>query len=327
MRYLKLAVVMFLPGAGSILNAYESLPAKIIGDHFLMNEKVSNSNSQRQFLETSQGNIAIWDTKPKSENQFPTVVFIHGHLANKEFFSKQFISPLFAKYRLIALDLPGYGKSAPPNDPQKIYSFPGFAEVVSEVINILKLDNVIVVGWSLGGHVALELTSRLPQLKGLLITGTPPIEISAEGLGRGFKIADPKILECFGKGNLTYEESEMLSTVSGYDYSAEKKFIVDAVVEADEGAKTIYPQSILEGVGQNELKIVSEWPKPIAVIAGEQDGAINNEYIIKEVKFRNLWKNKVHVISNAGHAVFMEQPEKFNLILENFLQETFEVKK
>lgn len=71
------------------------------------------------------------------------------------------------------------------------------------------------MGWSLGGHVALELTSRLEQLKGLLITGTPPIEISIEGLGRGFKIANPKVLECFGKGNLTYEEAELLATVSG----------------------------------------------------------------------------------------------------------------
>lgn len=48
----------------------------------------------------------------------------------------------------------------------------------------------------LGGHVGLELTSMLPELKGLLITGTPPIEVSADGFSKGFKIVDPKILEC-----------------------------------------------------------------------------------------------------------------------------------
>lgn len=286
-----------------------------------MNE---NSLKHYYFVETSQGKIAIWDTKPQGESQTPTVIFIHGHCTNKEFFSQQLTSPLFAKYRLIALDLPGYGKSNPPADPQKVYSFPGFADSVGEVINVMKLENVIVIGWSLGGHIALELTSRLPQLGGLLITGTPPIEISAEGLSRGFKVANPKILECFGKGSLTYEEAELFATISGYNYSEEKKFIVDAVLQTDEGAKTIYPLSILKGVGQNELKIVSEWPLPIAVIAGEQDAGINNDYIIQEVKFKNLWRKKVHVIPNAGHAVFMERPVEFNTILEQFFQEIFE---
>ena len=274
-------------------------------------------------IETSQGKIAIWDTKPGSESQTPTIIFIHGHCTNKGFFLEQFISPSLTKYRLIAVDLPGYGHSSPPHDPQKVYSFPGFADVVSEVVHLMKLDNLIVVGWSLGGHVALELTSRLSQLKGLLITGAPPIEISAEGLSLGFKIANPKILACFGKGNLTYEEAELMATVSGYDYTEEKKFIVDAVVQTDEGAKTIYPQSILRGVGQNEVKIVGEWPPPIAVIAGELDAGINNEYIIQDVKFKNLWRGKVHVIPRAGHAVFMETPCEFNLILEALANEVF----
>jgi pimeloyl-ACP methyl ester carboxylesterase len=160
----------------------------------------------------------------------------------------------------------------------------------------------------------------LPQLKGLLITGTPPIEISATGLGQGFK-ANPKLLECFGKGSLTYEQAQLLATVSGYNYTKEKEFIVDAVVETDEGAKTIYPASIAKGVGQNELKIVSEWPHPIAVIAGEQDTGINNDYIIHKVKFRNLWSGKVHVIPNAGHGVFMERPNEFNSVMLRFFED------
>mgnify|MGYP002135284802 CR=1 FL=1 len=280
-------------------------------------------NENLFFAETSQGKIAILDTKPHSAKKAPTAIFIHGHCTNKEFFSHQFNSPLLASYRIIALDLPGYGKSSPPKDPQKVYSFPGFADVVTEVIHGLQLENLIVVGWSLGGHVALELTSRLSHLRGLLLTGTPPIEISAEGLNRGFKISDPKVLECFGKGNLTYAEAELLATISGYDYSEEKKFLVDAILQTDEGAKTIYPQSILQGVGQDEVKIVGECPLPIAVIAGEQEAGINNDYILHEVKFKNLWRQKVHLISNAGHAVFMEQPIAFNTILKQFFQEVF----
>jgi pimeloyl-ACP methyl ester carboxylesterase/predicted transcriptional regulator YdeE len=278
---------------------------------------------KHSMIETSQGKIALWDSKPGFKNDDPTIVFIHAHCANKEFFEKQLNSPFFANYRLIALDLPGYGESEPPKDPEKVYSFPGFASVVKEVIHLMELNNIVIVGWSLGGHVALEIAPRLPQLKGLLITGAPPIEISPNGLSRGFKAADPKVLACFGKGNLSYEEAQLLATVSGYNFTKEKEFIVDAVLETDEGAKTIYPRSIMLGVGQNELKIVNEWPHPIAVIAGEKDAGINNDYIINEVKFKNLWEGQVHVIPNAGHAAFMEDPEKFNLILHRFVQNIF----
>lgn len=290
-----------------------------------MGASPSDQSLNHYYIKTSQGKIAICDSKLGVAMNAPTLLFLHGHCTHKNFFEEQIKSPLLTNYRLIAIDLPGYGKSDAPNDPEKVYSFPGFADVVIEVIHLLKLNTIVVVGWSLGGHVALELTSRLPELKGLLITGTPPIEISAEGLSRGFKIVNPKILDCFGKGNLSYEEAELMATISGYDYSEEKKFIVEAVLQTDEGAKTIYPRSILKGIGQNELQIVSEWPKPIAVIAGEQDKGINNEYIIYEVKFKNLWSGKVQVISDAGHAVFMECSEKFNEILQRFLQEVFQI--
>lgn len=290
---------------GAFLNAYEA--------------------TSTHFITTSQGKIAYLDSKPALKldlaSTTPTVVFIHGHCTNKSYFHKQFHSPLLSNYRLIMLDLPGYGESEAPKDPEKVYSFPGFADCVMEAIDLLKLDDVIIVGWSLGGHVALELTYRLKNLRGLLITGTPPIEVSAEGLGKGFKVGNPRILECFGKGNLTYEEAELLATVSGYDYTEDKKFMVDAIIETDEGAKTIYPRSILKGIGQNELAIVKEWPYPIAVIAGENDLGINNEYIINEVIFRNLWSGRVHVIPQAGHAVFLEQPNEFNAILQKFLKD------
>jgi pimeloyl-ACP methyl ester carboxylesterase len=282
-----------------------------------------NMDKSHYFIQTSQGDISIWDSKPDRKNHEPAVILLHGHCTNKTFFDEQMRSPLLSKYRLIALDLPGYGKSPAPKEPEKTYSFPGFADVAAEVINRMALKNVVVVGWSLGGHVALELTSRLTQLNGILITGTPPIEISLEGLGKGFKVADPKILECFGKGNLSYEEAELLATISGYDYSEGKKILVDAILETDEGAKTIYPRSIAQGIGQNEVVIVGNWPHPIAVICGEQDAGINNEYIIHQVKFRNLWSSRVHVIPNAGHAVHMEQPGAFNAILKAFLDDVF----
>jgi len=76
-------------------------------------------------------------------------------------------------------------------------------------------------------------------------------------------------------------------------------------------------------VGQNEVVIVREWPRPISVIAGANDTGINTDYIIHEVTFRNLWKNKVHIIEDASHAVQIDQPNKFNVLLKEFCQDIF----
>ncbi|MBS0625663.1 MAG: alpha/beta hydrolase [Verrucomicrobia bacterium] len=296
------------------MNKIKCLIAALLGSSCLA------AAPQTYELKTSQGIVSVWDSRPGTE---PAVLFIHGHNCNRTFFSKQIESPLLQKYRLVSLDLPGYGKSSPPKDPEKVYSWPGFADSVAEVAHLLKLEKVVVVGWSLGGHVALELTSRMPQIEGLLITGTPPIEVSAEGLGRGFRVANPKILELFGKGNLTVEEAQLMATISGYDYTPENRFMVDAILNTDYGAQTLYPRSIIDGVGQNQKLIAEQWPKPIAVIAGGADAGINNDYIIHEVNFKNLWRGKVHVIEGAGHAVQMDNPNEFNALVTEFINDIF----
>ncbi len=276
-------------------------------------------------MTTTESRIALTDTQPAAEKSAPALVFIHGHCTDKSFFSKQMSSPLLSGYRCVALDLPGYGESEPPKNPEKVYSFPGFASVVEEVISQLGLDNFIIVGWSLGGHVALELTQKLQNLKGILITGTPPIEVSLEGLAKGFKALEPEIMECFGKPCTSREEAELLSKVSGYDYSDEKQFLVDAILNTDVGAKTIYPASIAKKVGANEVEIVKTWAHPIAVVAGEDDIAINNEYIMNEVPFKNLWRGEVQVIQEAGHAAHLEKVDEFNQHVRAFADEVFGV--
>lgn len=273
------------------------------------------SNNETRLLTTSFGKVSLSQANVASPI---TLLFLHGHCTNKTFFHQQMNAPIFTAYRRIALDLPGYGESPPPFNIQHSYNFPGFAEVVAEVVEQLSINQLIIVGWSLGGHVALELIPRLEQLLGLVITGTPPIEVSGIGLTQGFKVLAPEILQCFGKKDLTLKEAQLLAQVSGYDYSQEKQFLVDAILHTDNDVRFLYPQSITEEIGLNQKKIVATWEKPIAVIAGEQDIAINYHYV-KGLDFKNLWQQKIHFISNAGHAVILEQPDAFNDLVSQFI--------
>lgn len=118
----------------------------------------------------------------------PTVLFLHGNSKCKEVFGKQLTDPTLSAYRLAALDLPGYGQSDDASDPKATYSMNGFAKVISEVADQQDYSYMLIVGWSLGGHVAITLAKERPDLvAGLLLTGTPPIAHSPEGFARGFK--------------------------------------------------------------------------------------------------------------------------------------------
>src|SRR5262249_5869827 len=107
-------------------------------------------------VSTTEGKISIWD----SQGTGSPVLFLHSNSACKEAFLPQFKSKALQKYRLIAMDFSGHGASDKAKHREKIYSVEGHAKVVQQVLKKLKLESPVVVGWSLGGHVALELIRK-----------------------------------------------------------------------------------------------------------------------------------------------------------------------
>jgi len=269
-------------------------------------------------ISTSQGNISVWDSNPK-EKEFAAVM-IHANSASKEFFSNQMNSELASKYRFIAIDLPGHGESEHAISPEDTYSFPGYAKVVSEVVNNLDLQNFAVVGWSLGGHIALEMIDRVKGISGVLITGTPPIQLSPEGISKGFRQMPEEVLKLIGKEELTEEESRLFMAGAGYDGSEEKEWMVQCGMKTHGLARKLMFSSIGQGVGKDETEIVAQTKLPIAVIGGENDPGINYDYI-KGLKFGNLWREQVFLIKGCGHAVVQEAPSEFSRLLAEFLKD------
>jgi pimeloyl-ACP methyl ester carboxylesterase len=90
----------------------------------------------------------------------PPVLAVHGLGATKgSFFST--VVALSARFRVIALDLPGFGDSEKPIGAAYDPRF--FASSCADLLDALRLDRVHVIGNSLGGRVALELALRQPD--------------------------------------------------------------------------------------------------------------------------------------------------------------------
>ncbi|MDO5026739.1 MAG: alpha/beta hydrolase [Tissierellia bacterium] len=96
----------------------------------------------------------------KAGNGLKTFVLIHGNISSSVWF-EELMEGLSKDYTLYALDLPGFGDSSYNRVIKSLYDL---SRDVTEFIIKLNLDDVILLGWSTGGGVALETAANIPGL-------------------------------------------------------------------------------------------------------------------------------------------------------------------
>jgi len=89
----------------------------------------------------------------------PTLVFVHGWMCNGGQWQAQ-VDDLQADFGTVVLDLPGHGHSG---RLRRSWSVEGLAQDVAGVIEDLELEQVVLVGHSMGGPIALEVAALLPD--------------------------------------------------------------------------------------------------------------------------------------------------------------------
>lgn len=264
-------------------------------------------------LQTLAGEMAYWD----SGKDAPAVLFIHGNSASKQAFIHQFESPLLQKYRLVAIDLPGHGSSDDVTDLDTICSTPTFAQIIAGVIPALGLKNVTLVGWSLGGHIAIEIAGQGTELTGLVLTGTPPCGPGLDDMADAF-IPSPHMALT---GKPEFSDQEALTYASAvYNTNDVPQNLLKDVKRAQGAVRaTLLAKFADPSSGHSQKKVVATTNVPIAVIQGADDAFMSLDYF-KKLKWNSLWKNKVIPIEKAGHAPFWEKPDEYNAHLAEFLK-------
>lgn len=263
----------------------------------------------RQAISTSHGTIAVEMTQGDGME----VVLIHGNSSCRGVFRNQIHSPLFAPYRLICFDLPGHGKSDDATNKTWTYSRPGLADACVELLDRLHVKSPVLVGWSLGGHVAIEVLSRSSTISGLFIIGAPPV---GSEISEGFR--GKPLGGLARQGALT--DAQISQFVRGVFGSTAEPFMEDALRRVDKEFRPSLFAGADRGDGCNEREVVSSTKVPTAVVNGADDAIINLEYIDR-VRYANLWKKQCFRIASAAHAPFLQAPDAFNALLRQFLVE------
>lgn len=266
------------------------------------------------WVETRHGRIAL----TSSDGDGPPVLFIHGNSSCKEVFRHQ-LENFGARYRILAMDLPGHGRSDDAKDPQATYTQPSYAEAAIDVLDACDAKHAAVVGWSLGGHIGIEMIARRPEIAGLVVTGTPPCGPGTKSVNSAFTPLPHMAFT--SKEIFTAEDSATYARYTLGEGAIVEADFVAAVARSDGRARRImWDHWTEQEQGVNQIEILRDWGSNVAIIQGRDEPFFDLSYFERLAK-SSLWRGAVHVVDDAGHAPFWEQPDHFNGLLDQFLHD------
>tara|TARA_A100001011_G_scaffold51375_1_gene49395 strand:+ start:15960 stop:16724 length:765 start_codon:yes stop_codon:yes gene_type:complete len=197
-----------------------------------------------------------------------------------------------------------------------IYDLPILKTSVRELSNFLdrfvkfkKIKKFVLVGNSLGGHIALYYTKIFNKANGLVLTGSSGLYEKGMGSGytkRGdYNVMKKKVEEVF------------------YDPKVANKELVDEVFETVNNRNKLIKILAMakSAIRHNMAKDLPKMKLPCLIIWGKNDNVTPPEV---GIEFNNLLPNsELSWIDKCGHAPMMEHPEKFNEILLDWLKAKF----
>ena len=260
--------------------------------------------------------IAYLDSAGGSHREdAPPVVFIHGNSSSAKTWLPVLNGDFGRRFRCLALDLPGHGESEPALDHAD-YSLPGYAAVLTGFAEELAVTGAVFVGWSLGGQLLLEAAPRLPDARGFVLFGTPPIGTLAQ-MAEAF-LPNPAMGALF-TDQVSRAEAELVAasfTAAGSTLDL-GEFVAD-LLATDGAARAGLGASAGAGRFADELAIVAALRRPVAVLHGAEEQLVSLDYL-RKLDFPALWRGEVQVLANAGHAPHQETPGPFTALLAEFM--------
>lgn len=231
-----------------------------------------------------------------------TLVFIHGNVGSARWWD--LIWPqLVEKYTILRVDLRGCGQSERPGQGHTV---PQYSEDVRALIKELGLQNVFVIGHSMGGSITMDIAVHEPQLvKGMVLVNSAPAE--------GFVTPEerkPLIERMIGDRNLM-----KMSLAAVMPTAAQGDFFEAIVDDAMVAAPTMI--SNYTSLGEADYRDrLAEKNIPTLIVFGTQDSLISLDMI--ERTRDAIRSSKLVLYEGIGHSPNVEAPERLVEDIDRF---------
>ena len=240
----------------------------------------------------------------------PCLVLLHGFTESSGIW-KQFIRRLSKRFRVVAVDLPGFGKS---DCLAEVHSMDLMAEAVKKVLMELEIRKCVMAGHSMGGYVTLAFARLYPRmLKGVCIFHSHPYADTPEG-----RINRDRAIEVIraDKFNFVLQFIPTLFPEGSHDKYRKQ---IDNLIEE---ASVLSKEAILAGmIGMKErsdsVGIMKKLNIPVLFILGMKDTKIPMERAGEMVLLPK--HSESLILQEVAHMGFYEAPIKTRRVLEDFV--------
>ena len=238
----------------------------------------------------------------------PAIILIHGWANNREIWDAQ-VSHFSENYQVIAVDLPGFGKSGNNRDDWSIQSF---GNDISMILKHLKLDKAVLVGFSLGGPIAIEAAVESPdQVIGVVLVDAlhdvalqypPPVAHYIDSIMMDL-VTDPTQEKLLGSGF--------------FKKNIDSAFV--RILTMLEGTSRVGWRETLAGMArwknENCFNSIQAVKSPII--------AINSDMQPTKVETFKKYAPTfdVKIVEDVGHLIMWDNTKKFNQLLEESILE------
>jgi pimeloyl-ACP methyl ester carboxylesterase len=227
-------------------------------------------------------------------------VLIHGWTCDHTFWDAQ-MAALMSRYRVLAVDLPGHGRS----DPAPDYSMGRFARAVNAVLEKEKVQKAILVGHSMGGAVMLEFARLYPQKVRAIVAvdaffpdpgASKPLEAMAA------RFEGPDAMEARAK---------MVRGMFTPATAPEVRRKIEAVML---GTRAEVAAGAMRGMAD-----LAVWREGLVDVPFVEIAAATSTYLTEEGLRKRFPRASLIRVPDTGHFLHMEKPGEVNRVLLGWL--------
>ncbi|MBI3160167.1 MAG: 2-succinyl-6-hydroxy-2,4-cyclohexadiene-1-carboxylate synthase [Chloroflexi bacterium] len=259
----------------------------------------------------------IWSFETLGDRDSPALLFLHGFMGRGG--NWQRIAERFAdSYYCVLPDLPGHGHNTGLS-PGYRFTYDGLTRGLETLLGKLGIPEPVLVGYSLGGRLALSFCLDRPYSARALVleSASPGIEAQPERVRRAAlddQRADRILSEGMGTFLDTWYQAPLFTPLA-----ARPDLLKQVIAENGRNVPAWMAQAIRElspGRVPSFWKFLPNIQIPTLLLAGEHDGAYMDTLTTAS---RLIPKAEFRVIPGSGHNIHLEQPEAFADALEDFL--------
>jgi len=256
-------------------------------------------------------------------NKFPQVarvpvqiVLIHGWAMNSAVWS-ELVDELKEIVPVVVLDLPGYGKSSML---QEEYDLSHLAKSIQPVLELA--EQSIVLGWSLGGMVALELAQRFSEsVKQLILVGTSPRFVQGDNWPHA---VEAEVFHQFADSlkqdiNKTISRFMVLQMLGSDSAKQDARIVSQSLKNQGEPNPLALDKGLEILLTEDRREQLKSLTLPIAMICGSRDTLVKRQALESFTSHANI---ELYIMSEAGHVPFVSHFEEFYALLKQALTNT-----